>query len=171
MSLGLLLKCEVPIKSYCNNSYSMKNNFLLLSKCFGLLSHECWQALVWCLSISDTAKLIQSLISFWLDYCNVMPRGSSGRGCHHPCESVTHKRKSRAFYSNHIVPFTGYKQKGLTKNGNICSWNTDQLGNGVTPRAGMSLMWWAIAMQRQHDKRRRLKLKPLAFYFFLDKYV
>lgn len=172
MSLGLLLKCEVPIKSHFNHSYHLKNNFFLLSKCFNLFSHECWQALVWSLSISDTAKLIQSLISFWLDYCNVLPRGSSGRGCHHSCESITCRRKSSVLYSNHIVPFTSYKQKGLTRNGNTCSWNPDQLGNGVTPRAGMSLMWWAIALQRQQDKGRRLKLKPLAhLWFTLDSCV
>lgn len=138
MSLGLLLPYEVPKTFHFNSSYNLINNFLLLSKCFSLFSSECWQALVWCLSISDTAKFLQSLISFWLDYCNVLPRGCSGRGCHHPCKSITHRRKSSAFYSSHIMPFAGYKQKGLTKNGNICSWDPDQLGNGVTPRAHVS---------------------------------
>lgn len=72
------------------------------------------------------------------------------------------------FYSNRLIPFTGYKQKGLTKNRNICIWIPDQLGNGVTPRAGISL----IAVQGQHGKGRRVRLKPLThIWSFLDKCV
>lgn len=40
MSLGLLLKCEVPITSHFNSSY-LKNHALILSKCFSIFSHEC----------------------------------------------------------------------------------------------------------------------------------
>lgn len=148
---------------------------LLLSKCFGLFSHECWQALVWCLSISDTAKLIQSLISFWLDYRNALPQGSPGcflwQGMP-PLWEHRAREEIQPFYSDHIMPFTGYKQKGLTKNETICSWVLDQLGNGETARAGISPMWWGISVQKQHGKGMRVRLKPAVHtWSFLDKRV
>lgn len=148
---------------------------LLLSKCFGLFSHERWQALVWCLSISDTAKLIQSLITFWLDYRNAVLRGSPGcflwQGMPPLWEHRT-REEIQSFYSDHIMPFAGYKQEGLTKNGTICSWVLGQLGNGVTARAGASPMWWAIAVQKQHGKGMRVRLKPtIHTWSFLDKRV